>query len=198
MIFGEPTDNIPCTACKGLLGLNIYTDGIKVHSSRTDRGRSANSLMIKLLYELEDFYNKKIKIKENNIYEVPYTTMNIGLLNGGSAINSVAKDCRSFIDFRLANTEDRDILMNKIEKLCKKYYGRYEIFDDIKPFENDIEFLEKKSAGFMTEASFINKTKRIILGVGPVTAHEIDEHISVDSLEKLVKQYKEIIEKTCK
>ena len=199
MIFGEPTDNRACTACKGLLSLKIYTEGIKVHSSRTDRGRSANSLMIKLLSELEDFYNNIIKIKEKNIYEVPYTTMNIGLLNGGSAINSVAKECYSYVDFRLSFEEHRKIILEKIDELCKKYYAKYEIDEDICPFDNEVEFIkEKNSASFMTEASFIDKTKRIILGVGPVTAHEIDEHITVESLNKLVKQYKDIIKRTCK
>ena len=198
MIFGEPTNNLECTACKGLLSFKLYTTGIKVHSSRTDRGKSANTAMIKLLNELEEYYNEEIKVKETNIYEVPYTTMNIGLLNGGSAINSVAASCYAYVDFRLSFAEHRDMIVNKIKELCNKYEGRYEIDDNILPFDNEVEFIkEKHSASFMTEASFIEKTKRIILGVGPVTAHEIDEHIEISSLEKLVDQYKEIINKTC-
>ena len=48
----------------------------------------------------------------------------------------------------------------------------------------------------MTEASLIkeNKVKKVILGPGPVTAHEIDEHISIESYQKTINQYKEIIE----
>ena len=37
----------------------------------------------------------------------------------------------------------------------------------------------------------------MILGPGPVTAHEINEHISKKSLRMLVEQYKELIEKIC-
>ena len=48
----------------------------------------------------------------------------------------------------------------------------------------------------MTEASFI-KGKRIILGAGPVTAHEVNEHISIKSLHTLVQQYKILIENIC-
>lgn len=198
MIFGEPTNNIACTACKGLLSFKIYTEGVKVHSSRPDRGRSANSMMIKLLNDLEKYYNETIKVKETAIYEVPYTTMNIGLINGGSAINSVSANCYSYVDFRLAFSEDRNLLIKKINELCNKYYGKYEVDVDILPFNNDVDFIkEKNSAGFMTEASFIENTKRIILGLGPVTAHEVDEHITIESLEKLVEQYKNIINKTC-
>ncbi len=37
----------------------------------------------------------------------------------------------------------------------------------------------------------------MILGPGPVTAHEMDEHISIKSLRLLAEQYKELIEKIC-
>ena len=49
----------------------------------------------------------------------------------------------------------------------------------------------------MTEASFING-KRIILGVGPVVAHEINEYITIKSLRKTTEQYKELILNICK
>ena len=55
-----------------------------------------------------------------------------------------------------------------------------------------------KTADFMTEASLIPKAKRMIIGTGPVTAHEVNEHISVKSYDKLVKQYEELIYKICK
>ena len=50
----------------------------------------------------------------------------------------------------------------------------------------------------MTEAGKVSGCKRIILGTGPVTAHEVNENISIESYRKLVKQYKEIINKICK
>ena len=53
------------------------------------------------------------------------------------------------------------------------------------------------STNFLTEASVVKCKQKIILGAGPVTAHEINEHITVESYEKLVEQYKEIIEKVC-
>lgn len=198
MLFGEPTDNIIDTSCKGLFAVKLFTKGIKVHSSTPGKGRSANSLMIKMLLELEKYYEENIKGDINNIFEVPYTTMNIGLINGGSAINSVASDCSSYIDFRVINKEHINLIENKIKELCDKYYGSFEVDIKIFPFDNDIDFIdEKNSAGFMTEASFIDNSKKIILGVGPVTAHEVDEHVSIESLSNCVEQYVEIINKVC-
>ena len=81
VIIGEPTDNKIITGCKGLFAIKVYTYGNKVHSSRTDKGKNANSIMIKLLNELENFYDSIIKKQTNLKFEVPYTTMNIGLIN---------------------------------------------------------------------------------------------------------------------
>lgn len=196
-IIGEPTNNISMTGCKGLLAVKIYTKGVKVHSSTPHKGKSANSSMIKLLSELQEFYNDKIKKDEDNIYDVPYTTMNIGLLNGGSAINSVASDCMSYVDFRIAKQNHINLIKQKLTELCKENGATYEIDIDIEPFYEEIPFIkEVHTAGFMTEASFI-KGKRIILGPGPVTAHEVNEYVSIESLREVVNQYKEIIKKVC-
>lgn len=197
LIIGEPTNNQIMTGCKGLFAIKIYTNGIKVHSSTPDKGKSANSNMIKLLNELEYFYNENIKCEKNEKYDVSYTTMNIGLINGGSAINSVAANCMSYIDFRTIDNKHVEILKNKLDSLCKKYDARYEVDIDVKTFYNEISFLDKTyTAGFMTEASFVNG-KRIILGPGPVTAHEINEYVTVESLKYCVEQYKKIIYEIC-
>lgn len=196
-IIGEPTNNISMTGCKGLLAVKIFTKGVKVHSSTPSKGKSANSSMIKLLSELEEFYNKNIKQDEDKIYDIPYTTMNIGLLNGGSAINSVAAECMSYVDFRIAKQDHIEKIKQKLNELCKEYDATYEIDVDIDPFYEEIPFIkEVHTAGFMTEASFI-QGKRIILGPGPVTAHEVNEYVSIESLKKTVNQYKEIIQKVC-
>ena len=198
VIVGEPTDNKAMTGCKGLFAVKIFTNGIKVHSSTPHKGKSANLNMIKLLNELDMFYSENIKNELDEKYEVPYTTMNIGLLNGGSAINSIAASCMSYIDFRTISNEHVELLKNKLDEICKKYDAKYEIDIDVKTFYNDVHFLDKTyTAGFMTEASFVEDCKRIILGVGPMTAHEINEYVNLESLKKCKQQYKKIIEKLC-
>ena len=196
-IVGEPTNNMYMTGCKGLFAVKIYTKGIKVHSSTPNKGKSANSNMVKLLSELETFYNENIKNDQENLYDVPYTTMNIGLLNGGSAINSVAADCMSYVDFRIAKQVHIQKIKEELDSICKKYDATYDIDVNINPFYENIPFVDEAyTAGFMTEASFI-KGQRIILGPGPVTAHEVDECVTIESLRKTVEQYKDIIKKVC-
>ena len=198
MLFGEPTDNEILVGSKGLFQPDITFVGVKTHSSTPEKGKSANLNAVKFIYELEKFYNKEIKKELNNSYEVPYTTMNVGLINGGSAKNSIPANCKISIDFRTIKSEHSKLLKEKMNELSYKYDCTINIFEEIQPFYNELEFVnENKTANFLTEASLVNQSKRIILGAGPVTAHEVDEHITVESYKKLVEQYKEIIKKVC-
>lgn len=199
MIFGEPTNNEMLVGSKGLLVFDLKFNGIKAHSSNPDKGKSANMNAVKFLMELEQFYNDKIKDFEEESYEVPYTTMNVGLINGGSALNSVSASCKVGVDFRISNRCHIDIIKKEVKRLANIYDCEINILDDIEPFINKSKLVnEIKTANFMTEASFVRDSERIILGTGPVTAHEVNEYITEESYSKLVEQYKELIIKLCK
>ena len=198
MLFGEPTYNEILVGSKGLLECDISFNGIKAHSSNPDKGKSANLNAVKFTYELDEFYNKEIKKDVDKIYEVPYTTMNVGLINGGSAKNSVSANCDIFIDFRIMKKEHIKKIKEKLNKLSEKYDCKVKIVEEIEPYCNNVESVNKvKTANFITEASFVKDSKRIILGVGPVTAHEVNEYITVESYKNLVEQYKNLIKRIC-
>lgn len=198
MIFGEPTNNEMLVGSKGLLVFELKFNGVKAHSSNPAKGKSAIMNAVKFLTELEQFYNIKIKNFEEKSYDVPYTTMNVGLINGGSALNSVSASCKVGIDFRIANKNHITIIKQEIDKLSKIYDCEINILEDIEPFINKSVLVNKiKTANFMTEASFVKNSERIILGTGPVTAHEVNEYITEESYNKLVEQYKELIIKVC-
>ena len=198
MIFGEPTNNELLVGHKGLLEYKINFNGIKVHSSNPEKGKSANLNAVKFLYELDDFYNKNIKSETEELFEIPYTTMNVGIMNGGSAANSVPAKCSVALDFRIAKGEHIKTIKNQIEELCEKYDAKANIVEEVGAFIDKIDFCsEIKTANFMTEAGKISGSKRIILGTGPVTAHEVNEHITKGSYAKLIEQYKSLIYKLC-
>ena len=179
MIFGEPTNNEILVGSKGMLELDINFKGIKAHSSNPAKGKSANMNAVRFLDELEIFYNENIKKDLNQNYEVPYTTMNVGLINGGSAKNSVSANCYVAIDFRIIKNEHITQVKEKLEELATKYDCTIDIVEEIEPFCNEVVFTDKiKTANFMTEASKVKDSTKIILGTGPVTAHEINEYIT--------------------
>lgn len=196
MIFGEPTYNEVLIGCKGLLECDLHFKGIKVHSSNPAKGKSANLNAIRFLSELEKFYIENIKNDISNEFDIPYTTMNVGILRGGSAKNSIPAECYATLDFRVIKSEHIEKITEMIDFLSKKYDCDYEMLEKIKPFMNEVDVENnRKTANFLTEASVVNCKSKIILGAGPVTAHEINEYIEKESYDKLVKQYKNIIEK---
>lgn len=200
IIIGEPTNNVPIYGTKGVLELVIEFYGIKCHSSTPDKGKNAIYDCVDFINKLKKFYEKVIKNRINNNFEIPYTTMNIGMINGGETVNSVPGKCSITIDFRIANEDDIIIIKDKISKLLKKYNANLIIKNSLYPKinNNDISFLEnisskKETKCYLTEGSFINKNF-IILGPGPDTSHQKNEYIYLSSLNKTVEFYKSIIE----
>lgn len=205
VIIGEPTSLIPVTNTKGCMEYKVVFSGISAHSSSINKGDNAIIKCINFTNDLLTFY-EELKKEENNLFEIPYTTMNIAQINGGNAINIVPDKCELLFDFRTISKLQHKIIREYLEKLVSKYNANLEEITNIYPLENtnDVSFYEKvtnnkrKSFNFVTEASFLNKNNVIILGVGPNNEHQKDEYIQMDSYHKLIEIYKEIIKYYCK
>ena len=194
VIIGEPTNNIIKNGSKGLLEFKFYFKGKSAHSSNPSKGINAIDNCLEFLNKLKNSYND-LKLETDDRFKIPYTTMNIGKIEGGKSINIVPSECVTYVDFRVISNEHRNRIIKYINELKSIYNFDYEIINDIKPFISD----NKKciTTNGITEASLIEAKNRNILGVGPVNPHEANEYITIDSLNKLVEQYKEIILKTC-
>ena len=168
---------------------------MKAHSSTPEKGKSAIRSAIGFMNELQEFYELDIKKEQNANFEIPYTTMNIGKIQGGSAINSVPDFCEFWVDFRTIDVKAEEKIVQEIAVLKEKYGADVQNLNRLSAFFNPSE-ISKKTCNFITEASFLKKNC-LILGAGPVTAHEVDEYIEEKSLERLVEQYRELIEKMC-
>jgi len=196
MIIGEPTNNEIIVGSKGLMEYKISFSGIKTHSSTPDRGKNAIMSAIAFINELNEFYINEIQKIQDLNFEIPYTTMNIGKINGGTEINSVPDFCEVLVDFRTIGKEVEIKIEEKIEYLQKRYIANITQINKLPAFFNKSN-ISSKTCNFITEASFI-ESNCIILGAGPVTAHEVNEYISINSLYELVEQYKKLILENCK
>lgn len=194
VIVGEPTNNEMMNGSKGLLEFKIKFEGKSAHSSNPQKGINAIEKCIEFLNELKIFYDN-LKLETDNRFKIPYTTMNEGRIDGGKSINIVPNNCTAYIDFRVISNEHRKRIFEEINRLKEKYQFKYTIINDIKPFITESEV--SKTTDFITEASFIQSKNRYILGIGPINPHEANEYITVESLDKLIEQYKQIIKKFC-
>ena len=197
IIIGEPTYNKVYLGSKGLQEYKVTFNGMSTHSSTPFKGKNAILEALRFIDELNCFYENEIQKDTDNDFDVPYSTFNIGTIEGGKAINIVADKCIIKFDFRtIPNNEDE--IYKYILNLVKKYKADLEIINSIKSFKNRSDLYNKcEVAPFITEASFL-EGERIILGPGPMNPHEKNEYVEIDSLRKCVGDYKKIITQSCK
>lgn len=198
MVIGEPTDNKIDTACKGILEIRADFKGKRAHASTPDKGINSNLNAINFFNEMNKYYLDNIYMDKEELFPVAETTFTLTKMEGGDIKNAVPEHTVLLIDSRISKKEHLDMLKVKVEEVAKKHGGIITYGDYLYPFNNEIDFIEDKHASsFITEASLIDTKYKMILGAGPVTAHEVNEHISIKSFNKLVEQYKEIIENVC-
>ena len=203
LIFPEPTDLVPVIASKGCLEFEVTVTGKSAHSSTPDNGDNAILKAMDFIKELKRYANN-LKREINPIYEIPYTTFNLGIIAGGGAINKVPDECQLSFDFRTIDNKQNDKIIAKITKLCQKYNAKFKVINNVGAVRSNSSFNEtvekiccKKCASinYLTEASFFKDKAILILGPGPIMAHQTDEYIRKDSYLKTIEIYKEIIKK---
>ena len=205
ILIGEPTDLIPVIGTKGCIEYKITFTGKGTHFSNVVDGVNAIVECNKFINDLLK-YSEELKKEQNSLFNIPYTTMNIGIINGGSVINIVPDKCELVFDFRTIDKKQHEIIKDQVLKLVNKYDAILTEITNVYPSgikNENIKFYEnltnKKVTCFnyVTEASFLDKSNNIILGPGPNTSHEKDEYISIDSYDKTIKIYEKIIRKYC-
>lgn len=202
----EPTDLTPMIGSKGLLEYIFTFKGITTHSSTPIDGKSSNKNAVRFLNKMMDF-EEELRKTPSPFFGVPYPTMNIGIIEGGTSINKVPDKTTVYLDFRICDSQrEYPLIRTAVDKAIEGLDGEYTIINDIASFQNNSDLVkyyeertEKKGQPFfgITEASFF-EGDRVILGPGPMTAHEANEHISVESLNKTVDIYTDIINKLCR
>lgn len=202
IIIGEPTNNKLVSATKGILEYKIEMYGEAVHSSLKPKGISAIDETVKFLNDLNKLV-EELQKEKNDMFEIPMLTNNIGLIKGGTALNIVADYCETKFDFRTISSKQNIDIDEKLKELSKKYNCKLTKTEELLPLDERKEFSKKISSIFkeecigftgVTEASLIRDTNIIILGPGPMTLHETNEYITIESFKETIEQYKKIID----
>ena len=114
----EPTDLTLITAQKGVLWLEISTQGRACHGSTPELGRSAIKEMSEILRMI---YSELIpQLARDSDAAGEHTTLNIGTIAGGSKINIVPDQCRIEIDCRCLPSQDLADVQRLIEQSVKR------------------------------------------------------------------------------
>ncbi|MFV1594375.1 acetylornithine deacetylase [Phaeobacter sp. JH20_36] len=108
VIVGEPSVMRPVTGHKGGIGYSTHLVGFEVHSSLMHTGVSAIMQGARLI-DWANARNAENMAKAPDevaaLFTPPFTTCHVGMINGGTAHNITAKDCRFVMDFRVVPGE---------------------------------------------------------------------------------------------
>src|SRR6187402_675952 len=188
MINGEPTDNDLAIGSKGTFRLKIKTKGKAAHSAYPEMGDSA---IEKLLDILEDV--RHTKFPDDDFFGE--TTVNIGTLEGGVALNVIPPTAEAGLAVRL--TTPREPIEKALEGLLRGR-GEIEVLSCSEPVKMlQVEGFNQKVVRFTTDIPYLTKWGQpLLLGPGSIlVAHTKDEFVLKKDLEQSVKLYRELAAK---
>jgi acetylornithine deacetylase len=217
-IVGEPTSLVPVRAHKGYCAVEVELSGIEGHSAYPDVGASAIHAFGKLLGDLEKI-GAELRKKPDPTFDPPYTTWNVGVVQGGKARNIIAGACRFSYEWRPLPGQDPRRALRLLEEACQKLEestgGR--IKAAIAPLRTDpaavtppeaeiVRFLEAQSGNkaitvpFGTELPEVAGmgAEGVVFGPGDIrVAHRTGEHVPVAELETCAEVLTRAIEHFC-
>lgn len=107
VIVGEPTSMQPVVAHKGIAALQTTVIGHEAHSSQMQRGVSAVMTAARLVSFINDMADQnKANADPACRFEPPYTTLHVGTIQGGTALNIISRECRFVWDIRVLPGDD--------------------------------------------------------------------------------------------
>ena len=182
MINGEPTDNELAVGSKGSFRLKIKTSGKAAHSAYPEMGDSAIEALIEILNDIR-------QTRFPNVEFFGDTTVNIGTIEGGVALNVIAPFAEAGLLIRL--TTPRAPIEEALQSVIR---GRGEIevlscSEPVKMFA--VEGFPQKTVRFTTDIPYLtNWGQPLLLGPGSIlVAHTRDEFVFKRDLQHSVGQY---------
>ena len=131
VIVGEPTGMEAVSAHKGIAAFRVIVTGKEAHSSQTHLGVSANMAAVRLMASLSALAEKlEREADPNSPFTPKWPTLTIGLINGGTALNILARECVFVFDLRTPpGLDPYEILTNffaEAEALDAEMKARFE------------------------------------------------------------------------
>ena len=188
LINGEPTDNDLAIGSKGTFRLNIKTSGKAAHSAYPEEGESA---IEKLLDILDDI--RHTEFQEDEFFGE--TTVNIGTIGGGTALNVIPPSAEAGLAIRL--TTERWPVEEALESIVRGR-GEIEVLSCSEPVKMlPVDGFRQKVVRFTTDIPYLtNWGQPLLLGPGSIlVAHTKDEFVLKKDLEAAVTLYVDLVKK---
>ena len=208
---GEPTRMQVMTGHKGMRVTRCKLRGLEAHSSMAPEAVNAIEYAARIIEKIR-LLGQELQTKGpfDPVFKIPHTTLQTGLIQGGSAPNIVAKDCEFVFDCRTLPQGNSDELINQIqayaEKLkleMQKIYPQsdisFETLANAAPLATSVEapitYLGTALArnhllgrvSFATDAGWLHQAgiPCVVVGPGDIeVAHKPNEFIEISQIEE--------------
>ena len=169
-IVGEPTNMAMVVAHKGIAVYRCRVHGKSAHSSLIGQGVNAISYASKLVGYV-DTLAEELSTRDDNdaLFTVPYSTLSVGTIHGGTATNIVPNLCEFTFDYRnLPHMTQDDILapiQAKVAELNAQMQARAP--------ETGIELMQEESVPAMTDNNSAELQSLIAALTGDDERHKV-------------------------
>lgn len=216
-IIGEPTSLKPIRAHKGHIAESITIIGKSGHSSDPANGINAIEIMYQAINQLLQLKQQLQDNYRNDLFKIPYPTMNFGNIHGGDALNRICACCELQLEIRplpeLAIQDLQALLNQSLMPLIEQYGDQIEIrhiHSGIPGYECQhtaqiVQVVEKllgekcEAVNYCTEAPFIQQLcPTLVLGPGSIEqAHQPNEFLDSHFIHPTQALLKKLIHHFC-
>ncbi len=226
-IIGEPTSMQVITGHKGKRSYQAHVRGFEAHSSLAPTGVNAIEYAARLIAYMQGMARTlQSGGPFDDLYDVKHTTIHVGTIQGGTALNIVPKDCRFQFEFRYIGSDDPEAIERAITEYASKVIASE--MQSVQPdtgiditcvndmpgldmnVDHEVVTFVKSLAGrndhgkvaFGTEAGLFQKRGGIpcvVCGPGSIDqAHKPNEFITLEQIDKGEAFLDRLMDRVCK
>ena len=225
VIVGEPSGMRVVNAHKGIRTFTTTVTGLEAHSSATDRGVNAIFYGARLIAFLDDLAAEfRERGDASGRFDLPYTTISVGIVNGGTALNIIPGQCRFVWESRLLPDQDADEIIDRFEAFAaetvlpemRRVFVQASVVTEqrvmvpgLRPEEgSDAETLvmalaetnQTHAVSYATEAGLFQEAEMptVICGPGDIAqAHKPDEFIALEQVQECEAFMRRLLHRVC-
>jgi acetylornithine deacetylase len=216
-VVGEPTSLRPMRAGKGYCLAEVTVRGREGHSAYPHLGASAIMRAARLVNRIEAV-SEELKGLAHEAFDPPHTTLNVGLIRGGTAKNVIAGECRFTLEWRPVPGQEPELVAGLVRREVECLRERDEDFDcevvvtrldggaethRDAPLVRALEELTGQTAGtvsFGTEAPQMAElgADAVVFGPGDIrVAHRTGEFVPAAELRECARILRRTVERFC-
>lgn len=119
LVIVEGYSNQIVRAMAGVLQLRIFSYGVPAHAGFKWKGVNAVDKMAKVIQALNQL-QVELQQESSKIPGMRYTTVNTGVIQGGTKINVVPGACQIEVDFRVIPEHSLNDIYDRVESIIKR------------------------------------------------------------------------------